>query len=98
MGRATAERLLKRGVGVHLVARDTERLSKAREELSSFGPVRATGVDLYDEPAVDRFIATLHESDEHMAYLVNAAGYFSPLPFLEHGKEDYDKYHVLNRS
>ncbi len=98
MGKATAERLLKRGVGVHLVARDTERLSKAREELSSLGSARATGVDLYDETAVDLFIATLRESDDHIRYLVNAAGYFSPLPFLEHGKEDYDKYHDLNRS
>ncbi len=98
MGRATAERLLKRGVGVHLVARDTERLSKAKEELSSLGSVRATGVDLYDETAVERFIATLRESDDHIRYLVNAAGYFSPLPFLEHSKEDYDKYHDLNRS
>ncbi len=98
MGKATAERLLKRGVGVHLVARDTERLSKAREELSSLGSARATGVDLYDETAVDLFIASLRESDDHIRYLVNAAGYFSPLPFLEHGKEDYDKYHDLNRS
>ncbi len=98
MGRATAERLLKRGVGVHLIARDTERLSKAKEELSSLGSVRATGVDLYDETAVERFIATLRESDDHIRYLVNAAGYFSPLPFLEHRKEDYDKYHDLNRS
>ncbi len=98
MGRATAERLLKRGVGVHLVARDTERLSKAKEELSSLGSVRATGVDLYDETAVERFIATLRESDDHIRYLVNAAGYFSPLLFLEHSKEDYDKYHDLNRS
>ena len=98
IGRATAERLLKRGVSVHLVARDSARLAKAKEELSALGSVRATGVDLYDEPAVDRFIATLHESDDHIAYLVNAAGYFSPLPFLEHGKEDYDKYHTLNRS
>ena len=98
MGRATAERLLKRGVGVHLIARDTERLSKAKEELSSLGSLQATGVDLYDETAVGRFIATLRESDDHIRYLVNAAGYFSPLPFLEHSKEDYDKYHDLNRS
>jgi NAD(P)-dependent dehydrogenase (short-subunit alcohol dehydrogenase family) len=98
MGRATAERLLKRGVGVHLVARDSKRLSKSKEELSSLGSVRATGVDLYDQAAVDRFIATLRESDDHIKYLVNAAGYFSPLPFVEHSKEDYDKYHDLNRS
>ena len=98
MGKATAERLLKRGVGVHLVARDSKRLSSSKEELSSLGSVRATGVDLYDEAAVDRFIATLRESDDHIKYLVNAAGYFSPLPFVEHSKEDYDKYHDLNRS
>jgi hypothetical protein len=98
MGRATAERLLKRGTDVHLVARDTERLSKVKEEFSSLGSVRATSVDLYNETAVNRFIATLHESDDHIRYLVNAAGYFSPLPFLKHSKKDYDKYHDLNRS
>ena len=98
MGRATAERLLKRGVGVHLVARDNERLSNAKAELSSLGSVRVTGVDLYDETAVDRFSASIRESDDHVRYLVNAAGYFSPLPFLEHSRQDYDKYHDLNRS
>lgn len=98
MGRATAERLLKRGVDVHLVARNTERLSNAKEELSSLGGVTATGVDLYESSEVDRFAATLRESDDHIRYLVNAAGYFSPRPFLEHTKEDYDKYHELNRS
>ena len=54
MGRATAVRLLKSGIDVHLVARETERLSKAQEELSSLGTVRATGVDLYDgAPSMD---------------------------------------------
>ena len=98
MGRATAERLLKRGVGVHLVARDTERLADAKTELSSLGSVQATGVDLYDEKDVDQFVATLQSAENHIRYLVNAAGYFSPKPFLEHGKEDFDRYHDLNRS
>lgn len=98
MGRATAERLLKRGVDVHLVARNTERLSNAKDELSSLGSVTATGVDLYESSEVDRFAKTLRESDDHIRYLVNAAGYFSPRPFLDHSKEDYDKYHDLNRS
>ena len=98
MGRATAEGLLKRGVAVHLVARDTERLSRAVEELSLLGSVRATGVDLYDEAGVDRFITTLRESVDPIRYLVNAAGYFSPLPFLEHTRADYDRYHDLNRA
>ncbi len=98
MGRATAERLLKRGVGVHLVARDTERLADAKTELSSLGSVQATGVDLYDEKDVDQFVATLQSEENHIRYLVNAAGYFNPKPFLEHGKEDFDRYHDLNRS
>ena len=29
---------------------------------------------------------------------MNAAGYFSPAPFLEHSAADYDKYHDLNRA
>ncbi len=98
IGRATAESLLERGIGVHLVARDTERLSGAKEALSSLGSVEATGVDLYDEADVERFIATLRETPDHIRYLVNSAGYVSPLPFLEHGKADYDKYLDLNRS
>lgn len=98
MGRATAERLLKRGIGVHIVARSVDRLSQAGRELSPLGPVRTSRVDLYDETAVDKFVQTLRASQEHIRYLVNAAGYFSPKPFLEHSKADYDKYHVLNRS
>ena len=98
IGKATAERLLKRGVTVHLVARDTDRLAEAGRELSSLGDVRTTGVDLYDAAAVDRFIATVRDSDEHIRYLVNSAGYFSPLNFLDHSKKDYDRYHDINRS
>ncbi|MEM1452175.1 MAG: SDR family oxidoreductase [Planctomycetota bacterium] len=98
MGRATAERLLRRGIGVHIVARDEGRLATARDELSKLGSVETTSVDLYDDAAVDRFVASIGDSDDHYAYLVNAAGTFSPKPFLEHGKADYDAYHDLNRA
>ncbi|MCH6562068.1 MAG: SDR family NAD(P)-dependent oxidoreductase [Myxococcales bacterium] len=43
MGKATAERLLKRGVGVHLVARDTERLSPLRVLLVTLHEVPGDG-------------------------------------------------------
>lgn len=98
MGRATAERLLRRGVSVHLVARDTERLTEAREELSALGSVQASGVDLANAADVDRFVAELRSSGTAIRYLVNAAGYFSPKPFLDHNQEDYDTYHDLNRA
>ena len=98
MGLATAKRLLKRGVGVHLVARDTERLAKAKAELSALGSVEASGVDLYDSSAVEGFVQELGKREDHVNYLVNAAGYFSPKPFMEHDRADYDQYHDLNRS
>lgn len=98
MGKATARRLLARGIDVHLVARDEAKLAQAKAELSALGSVETSSVDLYDEAAVDAFIASLDASGDHVKYLVNAAGYFSPKPFVEHGREDYDRYHDLNRS
>ncbi|MFT7617096.1 MAG: NAD(P)-dependent dehydrogenase (short-subunit alcohol dehydrogenase family) [Planctomycetota bacterium] len=98
IGKATAELLLERGVGVHLVARNEGRLARAASELAPLGAVETSSVDLYDQDAVDQFVATLSDSKDHYQYLVNAAGYFSPLAFVEHAIEDYDKYHDLNRS
>jgi len=98
IGRATAERLLERGDAVHLVARDTERLTRAQVELSRLGRVEVTALDLYDRDAVHRFSEALRGSNQPIGALVNSAGYFCPLPFLEHGPDDYDKYHELNRS
>ena len=98
MGKATARRLLERGIDVHLVARNASRLDEARAELSSLGTVKASAVDLYDEAAVDGLIAELAESGTHYKYLVNAAGTFSPQPFMEHGRAEYDQYHDLNRA
>ena len=98
MGKATARRLLGRGIDVHLVARNEEKLARAKAELSELGEVETSSVDLYDEASVERFITSLRASGAHIRFLVNAAGYFSPKPFVEHTKEDYDRYHDLNRS
>ncbi|MEM8993249.1 MAG: SDR family oxidoreductase [Acidobacteriota bacterium] len=98
MGKASARRLLERGVAVHLVARNGERLAAARRELEALGPVETSSVDLYDEAATDAFIERIKATEVPIRYLVNAAGYFSPAPFLEHSKADYDRYHDLNRA
>ena len=50
------------------------------------------------QKAVDGFIAEINKSSDHVRYLVNAAGYFKPTPFLEHSKEDYDAYLDPNKS
>lgn len=98
MGKATAERLLRRGIPVHLVARGADRLADAQREFEPLGSVQTTCLDLYDPVAVGAFIETIDAALDHVRYLVNSAGYFSPKSFLDHEKADYDRYHDLNRS
>ncbi|MEM7436906.1 MAG: SDR family oxidoreductase [Myxococcota bacterium] len=98
MGRAVAKRLLEGGAAVHLVARDRVRLEEQKALLSELGPVTTSSVDLYDDAAVDALIEDVREASQPIDYLVNAAGYFSPLPFVEHTRADYDRYQHLNRA
>lgn len=99
MGNATARALLAQGRTVVLASRNHERLETARAELDpdGTGAVELAVVDLADEPSVDRFVAALDAETRHIDQLVNAAGVFSPKPFLEHDRADYDRYHDLNR-
>jgi NAD(P)-dependent dehydrogenase (short-subunit alcohol dehydrogenase family) len=98
MGKETAKRLLRRGGAVWLVARHAARLAQAKAELEVDGPVHTTSVDLYDEPQVAAFIQQVAQEKRHITYLVNTAGVFKPMPFLDHTRADYDKYLDLNRS
>ncbi len=98
MGKATAERLLQRGVTVAIVGRNAERIEQARRELAGFGAVESFTVDLYDSGAVQEFIAQIERESRPISYLVNAAGTFSPKPYLEHNVADYDSYLDLNRA
>lgn len=100
MGRATAERLIKNGVDVTILARNTDRLNTAVSELNALGggTASAISVDISDNAAVDNFIGQIASSDSNINFLVNSAGYFAPKPFLDHTGADYDIYHDLNRA
>ena len=100
MGLETARRLRARGLNLILLSRDPAKLDQARTDLTkeAGGAIDTVAVDLYDEAAVDAFIAQLHAERRHIRHLVNAAGAFNPLSFLEHGKTDYDKYLDINRA
>lgn len=98
MGKEIARRLLQEGNSVLLLARDAKKLEGAREELSSMGSVETAELDLYDEAAVDRYVSKLDADPRHVKFLVNAAGAFKPVLFLDHTKADYNKYADLNRS
>jgi len=98
MGKEIARQLLQQGNGVLLLARDTKKLEGAREELSSMGSVETAELDLYNEAAVDQYVSKLDADPRHIKFLVNAAGAFRPVLFLDHTKADYSKYADLNRS
>jgi NAD(P)-dependent dehydrogenase (short-subunit alcohol dehydrogenase family) len=62
------------------------------------GQIETFAANLYEPGSTERLIAKIDGEDRHIDRLVNAAGYFYPKPFLEHTREDYDRYHDLNRS
>lgn len=98
MGKATAELLLQDGIDVIIVGRDTPNLASAKNELSTKGNVQAVSLDLNNSVAVQNFSSSLTELVPNIKYLVNAAGYFSPKPFLDQTEGDYDIYHNFNKA
>jgi len=98
IGKETAKTLLQRNVKVVLVAKNQTKLENAKKELEAYGTVDIESVNLYDQNQVDGFIEKIRNDTEHIDYLVNSAGTFSPKPFLEHNKKDYDNYLDLNKS
>lgn len=98
MGKATAELLIKDGIEVIVLGRPNKNLGSTKEELSKFGAIKTVGIDLFDEDAIQNFINELQIIAPKVKYLVNAAGYFSPKPFLEHSAHDYDTYHNFNKA
>lgn len=94
----TAKRLAKRGIGLILVARGKEGLAKAKAEIGDSVQVETVTLDLYDRDAVAEFSKTIEDDSRHIKYLVNAAGYFNPVPFLDHKPEDYKAYMDINEA
>jgi len=100
MGFAVAEQLLSQGVSVTIVGRSEAKLEKAKAHLSqlSSAAVETISADLYDASGIARLVEYAQDESRAINYLVNAAGYFNPKPFLEHEYSDYDIYMDLNRA
>lgn len=100
MGKAIAERLLAQGVAVILLARSEQGLAQAKHELEAIGgqSVETRQVDLYEAQQVNALINEIGEESRHIEYLVNAAGFFKPVTFLEHTEEDYRQQMDINQA
>ncbi|GLI34603.1 SDR family NAD(P)-dependent oxidoreductase [Desulforhabdus amnigena] len=98
IGLATAKMLTEAGVAVTLVGRSLEKLEHARETCKDFGRVHTFQSDLTRKEDLERLIRHIKMNMKDLKYLVNAAGVFSPKPFLDHTDDDYDAYMDLNRA
>ncbi len=100
MGFESAKRLLLQGEQVIILSRSPQSLDTAKEALvkSTGGDVETAAVDLYDFDQVLAFIGKLEKESRHIRYLVNAAGFFKPVSFLEHSQQDYAAQMDINRS
>lgn len=98
MGLETAKLLVEAGATVTLVGRNLTKLGRAIEKCGGAGSVRALLCDLTCREDLDNLICLVRDEMKEVKFLVNAAGVFSPKPFLEHSNEDYDAYMELNRA
>lgn len=98
MGKAVAKQLLKNNVEVVIVGRNSDKLDNTLSELSVFGKIKAIKADLYTQDGITSVIGYIENTNNKIGYLVNAAGYFSPKPFIEHNADDYETYMALNKA
>ena len=102
MGLATAQRLAKRGTSVVILGRDASKLASAKQSITEIAEnnasVETLQVNLYAPSEVQAAITSVGAENRHIQYLVNAAGYFNPKPFIDHSSDDYDTYHELNKA
>lgn len=102
IGLETAKKLVSQGISTIILGNNVAKLESAKTELESIPTsdaiVEILQANLYEQRDVDKALLTLYSEERHIKYLVNAAGYFNPKPFLEHELGDYEAYAVLNRS
>lgn len=96
MGLETAKMLVERGVDVVIVGRNLETFELNKVELGN--KASFIQADLYKREDVERVILFVKKMSTGINYLVNSAGYFKPISFLEHSVADYDVQMDINKS
>lgn len=99
MGLETAKKLSSNRLDILIIGRDKPKLQNAAVEIEKFGSkVEILVLDLYDKKQISQFMNKIKDETRRVKYLVNAAGYFKPIRFLEHKEEDYDLQVKLNKA
>jgi NAD(P)-dependent dehydrogenase (short-subunit alcohol dehydrogenase family) len=98
IGKMVAQIALQRGGSAVIVGHREDRIAQAVADLRQFGEIAAERADLSNFSEVEVLRARIDSSHWNADYLVNAAGVFTPKPFLEHTLGDYDHYLSINRA
>lgn len=98
MGFESAKQLLQANIEVVIIGNNISKLDKAVAKLSALGKVSSIQANLYQESQVQRIVDFIEQPSTKISYLVNAAGYFNPKPFIDHSQSDYEIYMGLNKA
>ena len=98
IGRQVAADVVAAGGSAVIVGHRPDKVEQAVAELSATGIAWGIAADLRDPAELEKVQAQLAGEHAGATLLVNAAGVFKPLPFLEHTAADYDSYLGLNRA
>lgn len=102
MGLATAKLLIASEVDcIIIVGREEKLLQEAKSELQKTShntEIDVISSNLYDNAQVSTLINQIKEEKRHIKYLINSAGYFKPISFLEHSRQDYDMQMDINKA
>ena len=98
MGKAATRILNSNGIRTVIVGRDTPRLHELAQGFDQPDLVETIAANLYQAEDVERLIGQIDTESRPIGYLINAAGTFSPKPFIEHEHADYATYLDLNRA
>ena len=98
IGRQAAVDIVAAGGSAVIIGRHPDKVEQAVAELSATGADWGIAADLRDPAELEKAQAQLASAHADATLLVNAAGVFKPLPFLEHTAADYDGYLELNRA
>jgi short-subunit dehydrogenase len=86
------------GRKVVIVGRQPAKVYETVAELGKTGDVWGLTANLADPRQVEQLEEQLAAEHADATLLVNAAGFFSPKPFLDYSHQDYDADLQLNRA
>jgi len=98
MGRNSAADVVAGGGSAVIIGRDPAKVEDTVTTLSRDGEAYGITADLADREQVARVQQQLADDHADATLLVNAAGIFTPKPFLEHDGAFYDSYLELDRA